>query len=64
MVSPTRMVMLGMKGPSGSRVLSNSIPLFPRMRLVRGGVVRVHDDHPTCQDSRLTQRTMREFSEF
>jgi hypothetical protein len=56
MVAPTRMIMLRTKGYRGSRVLSDSIHLFPRMIAVRRGVVRVYDDHPTYQDSKLTQR--------
>jgi hypothetical protein len=56
MVAPTRMVMSRTKGPSYSRVLSNSIPLFPRMIVVRGGVVKVYDNDPTYQDSKLTWR--------
>jgi hypothetical protein len=53
MVAPTRMVMPRTIGTRGSRVLSDSIPLFPRMIVVRE-VVRVYVDHPTYQDSKLT----------
>jgi hypothetical protein len=41
-------------GPSGSRVLSDLIPLFPRMKVVRERIVRVYNDYPTYQDSKLT----------
>jgi hypothetical protein len=53
MATLARMVMLRTKGYRDSRVLSDSIPLFPRMIAIRG-VVRVYDDHPTYQDSKLT----------
>jgi hypothetical protein len=55
MTAPARMVVLRTNGYRGSRVLSDLIPLFPRMIAVRGVViVRVYDAHPTFQNSKLT----------